>query len=233
MGIARCPVETPALVGVGIAENGELVVCDLCCGKSYLTFAVYYFLTQIKGRKVKMYGMDLKSDVIAFCAETAKELGFEGMTFLCGDVSSFEPEKRPSLVVSLHACDTATDLVLYNAIRLGAKVILSTPCCHHEMMKQLPGDVFPAVEKHPLLKQKLCDAFTDALRCKMLEAQGYKVTTLELIDPEETPKNIMIKAVAANVPKEKKQKALEEYKETCRALGVSPALGRLLEGGSI
>ena len=205
-----------------LPAEGELCVCDLCCGKSYLTFAVYYYLTALKGRQVKMYGMDLKSDVIAFCKQTAKDLQFEGMEFVCGDIHEFEPEKAPDLVISLHACDIATDMVLYNAVRLKAKVILSTPCCHHEMMNQLCCPPLSFVSKHSILKQKLCDSLTDALRCLRLEAEGYKVSAIELIDPEETPKNVMIRAIFADTPPQKRAKAYEEYKQTVEFLGVSP-----------
>jgi hypothetical protein len=205
-----------------LPQSGTLCVCDLCCGKSYLTFAVYYYLTALKKRSVKMYGMDLKSDVIAFCKQTASELGFEGMEFLCGDIHKFSPDTAPDLVISLHACDIATDIVLYNAVRLKAKVILSTPCCHHEMMNQLNCQSLSFVSKHSILRQKLCDSLTDALRCLRLEAEGYKVSALELIDPEETPKNVMIRAIFANTPQEKREKAYGEYLKTVEFLGVSP-----------
>lgn len=205
-----------------LPSTGELCVCDLCCGKSYLTFAVYYYLTALKGRTVKMYGMDLKSDVISFCKETAKELGFEGMEFICGDIHGFHPEKTPDLVISLHACDIATDMVLYNAVRLQAKVILSTPCCHHEMMGQLSCTELDFVSKHSILRQKLCDSLTDALRCLRLEAEGYKVSAMELIDPEETPKNVMIRAVFANTSEDKRRKSYEEYLRIAQFLGVTP-----------
>ncbi|MBQ8911851.1 MAG: SAM-dependent methyltransferase [Clostridia bacterium] len=210
-----------------LPKDGTLCVCDLCCGKSYLTFAVYYYLTELKKRTVKMYGMDLKSDVIAFCRETARELSFDGMEFLCGDIHSFHPERQPDLVISLHACDIATDIVLYNAVRLKAGVILSTPCCHHEMMGQLQCDELSFVSKHSILRQKLCDSLTDALRCLRLEAEGYKVQAMELIDPEETPKNVMIRAVYANTPEEKRKQAYEEYLKTVAFLGVDPYYERI------
>ena len=209
-------------------KNIPLCVCDLCCGKSYLTFAVYYYLTTIRRRKVKMYGVDLKKDVMDFCRETAAELGFESMEFFCKDISDFHPSEKPDLVISLHACDIATDIVLYNAVRLEAKVILSTPCCQHEMMKQLLCPELDFLKGHPLFRQKVCDAFTDALRCKRLEAEGYKVTSIELIDPEETPKNILIKAFKASVPAEKREKALYEYRKATEFLGVRPYLDKLL-----
>ena len=131
-------------------------------------------------------------------------------------------EAQPDLVISLHACDIATDIVLYNAVRLKAKVILSTPCCHHEMMNQLNCTALSFVSKHSILNQKLCDSLTDALRCLRLEAEGYKVGALELIDPEETPKNVMIRAIFANTDEKKREKAYAEYLKTVEFLGVSP-----------
>ncbi len=210
-----------------LPETGQLVVGDLCCGKSYLTFAAYYFLTEVKKRDVKMYGVDLKSDVISFCRETARELGFCGMEFFCANILEFDFPKTPHLVLSLHACDIATDIVLYTAVRSSAKVILSTPCCQHEMANQLQCEQLHFVKEHSLLLQKMCDAFTDALRCKRLEAEGYKVITLELIDPEETPKNIMIKAIKTDSTPEKRDKALEEYREALEFLKVHPFLDKL------
>ena len=159
-----------------------------------------------------MRGVDLKPDVIAYCNDVCEMLGFDTLQFLCGDIGKYTPEFSPSLVISLHACDTATDLVLENAMRWGAKVILSTPCCHHELNHTINCPALSFVTKHSMLRQKLCDAATDALRLKLLEANGYAVDALELIDPEETPKNIMLRAVKksdGNTPTAKR--AMEEY----------------------
>lgn len=213
--------------------EGTLRVCDLCCGKSYLTFAVYYYLTALKGRTVVMYGVDLKKDVIDFCKETAKELAFGGMQFECGNIFDFDPKEKIHLVISLHACDIATDIVLSNAVRLDAEVILSTPCCHHEMMKQLDCPELSFVSEYSMFRQKMCDALTDALRCKRLEAAGYRVTALELIDPEETPKNIMIRAVKGRVSEKKKEAALAEYQAAITFLKVDPYLNKLLQGDAL
>lgn len=175
--------------------KGEIVIADLCCGKSYLSFAVYHYFANILGYKVTMTGVDLKPDVIAYCSEVAEKLGMTGLSFLCGDIAAFETEKAPDLVVSLHACDTATDLVLEKATAWEAKVILSTPCCHHELNHTLNCPALSFVAEHAMLRQKLCDAATDALRLKLLEARGYRVAALELIDPDDTPKNIMLRAI--------------------------------------
>ena len=198
-------------VYTSLPHMGKLTICDLCCGKSYLTFAAYYYFTEIKKRDIIMYGVDLKKDVIEYCDSVAKRAGFDNLHFLCSDITAFECE-HADMVISLHACDIATDIVLYNACRLGAKVILSTPCCHHEMMHQIDCDELSFITKHSILKQKLCDAATDALRAMRLEAEGYKVSTLELIDPEETPKNTMIKAIKGQLTPEKRNYILGKYK---------------------
>ena len=142
-----------------------------------------------------MTGVDLKPDVVEYCNSVAGKLGFDGLEFICGDVGLYDTEDHVHLVISLHACDIATDLVLKKAAGWGADVILSTPCCHHEMNHTLKCDALSFIADHSMLRQKLCDAATDALRLKRLEADGYAVCTLELIDPEETPKNIMLRAL--------------------------------------
>ena len=195
-----------------LPKEGTLYVCDLCCGKSYLSFAAYHYLRIVLGRDVVMRGVDLKPDVIEYCNGVCEMLGFDTLEFLCGDIGKYDPEFSPALVISLHACDTATDLVLENAMRWGAKVILSTPCCHHELNHTINCPALSFVTEHSMLRQKLCDAATDALRLKLLEANGYSVAALELIDPEETPKNIMLRAIKKhgdNTPATKR--AMEEY----------------------
>ncbi len=206
--------------------QGELYVLDLCCGKSYLTFAAYWFLTEVKKREVKMVGADLKQDVIEYCSRVASKVGFDGLSFVCCDINKFEPERRPNLVLSLHACDIATDIVLTNAARLGAEVILSTPCCQHEINSQLSnksdlGKALSPVLEHSLIKQKLAVALTDALRCKRLEASGYSVDVTELIDPENTPKNLLIRAVRTQMSERRREAARKEFDALCAAFGIS------------
>ena len=200
-------------------------VCDRCCGKSYLSFAAYHYFANVRGAEVTMYGADLKSDVIEYCNEVAEKLAFDGLHFVCADINKFEPEwkngRGVDLVISLHACDTATDVVLRNAVRWGADVILSTPCCHHELNHTLNCPALSFIADYSMLKQKLCDAATDALRLKYLEANGYSCDALELIDPEETPKNVMLRAVAKkNFSKDSAaaKKAAREYEEARRFL---------------
>lgn len=209
-----------------LPAEGSLTVCDLCCGKSYLTFAVYYYLTEMKQRTLRMYGVDRKPDVIAYCSDLAAAVHCEGLTFLCQDVNTFDPGEKVDMVVSLHACDIATDMVLDFAVRKRVQVVLSTPCCHHEMMGQLTCPSLSFLTGHSLLKQKLCDAATDALRALKLEAFGYAVEVLELIDAEETPKNVMIRAYRLrHADPVRCRLARTRYREAVSFLGVSPYLG--------
>ena len=178
-----------------LPATGTLRICDLCCGKSYLSFAAYHYFTEVLGRDVRMTGVDLKPDVVAYCNEVAQKLHFDGLEFLCGDVNKYTCSEHVHLVISLHACDIATDFVLNKATEWQADVILSTPCCHHEMNHTINCEALSFITEHSMLRQKLCDAATDALRLKRLESCGYTVCALELIDPEETPKNIMLRAL--------------------------------------
>ena len=201
-----------------LPETGELVVYDLCCGKSYLSFAVYHYLKNVMGREVKMYGVDLKADVIEYCNTVARDVGFDTLEFYCGDITKYECTEKPHLVISLHACDIATDIVLDKAIAEDAKVILSTPCCHHELNHTIKCKPLSFVTEHSMLRQKLCDAATDALRLKRLEANNYSCVAVELIDPEETPKNILLRAIKkpstpANL---KRAKAAEQEYEAAK-----------------
>ena len=196
-----------------LPAEGEIRIYDLCCGKSYLSFAVYHYLTEIKGRKIYLYGADLKRDVIIWCENLAKELGYNGMRFEVGDISEFVPDDKPHMVISLHACDIATDIVLDTAIRLQAEIILSTPCCHRYLNGKVVASELDFITRYPHLSGKLCEAITDALRLARLKANGYNVMALELTDPENTPKNTLIKAVKNPKMSEKdRQKALDEYK---------------------
>ena len=175
--------------------EGELNVFDLCCGKSYLSFAVYYFLTEIKGRKTKMLGIDLKRDVILWCENLARELGFSGMKFIVSDISETPKNITPDLVISLHACDVATDIVLDTAAALRARIILSTPCCHRYLNDKVKNESLAFVGDYPHLRNKLCEAMTDGISLARLRASGYEVSALELTDPDDTPKNTLIKAI--------------------------------------
>ena len=190
----------------------KIAICDLCCGKSYLSFAVYHYFSKIKGYDVTMTGVDLKPDVVARCNDAAKKLGFDGLGFICENVNTFTPAILPSLVISLHACDIATDFVLNRAVEWKADVILSTPCCHHELNHNINSPELSFITDYSMLRQKLCDAATDALRLCRLEAKGYSTVALELIDPDETPKNIMLRAVRKKNFDPKSKAAIEAQK---------------------
>ena len=210
-----------------IAATNDLYILDLCCGKSYLSFALYYYFSTIRNYNVTMDCVDLKADVIAFCNDIAAKLNYTGLHFVAGDIRTFQIQRTPDLTVSLHACDIATDIVLAKGIDSGSRVILSTPCCHHEMMHQLKpqGNYTDFLLEHSILKQKLADAATDALRCKVLEINGYDVTALELIDPEETPKNVLIRGIKqTSTNKTYIEKLKNEYITICDTLGIHPYL---------
>ncbi|MBQ8174952.1 MAG: SAM-dependent methyltransferase [Clostridia bacterium] len=178
-----------------LPKSGWLTVFDLCCGKSYLSFAVYHYLHVIRGREVSLLGVDLKRDVIEDCERIASSCDFRGMRFICGDVRQAVPSGAPDLVMSLHACDIATDIVLETAVRLKARVILSTPCCHRYVSHHLACEPLAFAAQHPQLRGKLCEALTDALRILRLESAGYATMATELTDPENTPKNTLLRAV--------------------------------------
>lgn len=202
--------------------TGRIRICDLCCGKSYLSFAVYHYFRFVRGMEVRMTGVDLKPDVIEYCSQIAKKLGFDGLEFLCGDINDYQTDDLPALVISLHACDVATDIVLRKAAGWHTPVILSTPCCHHELNHTLNCPELAFIGDYSMLRQKLCDAATDALRLCLLEAQGYSTAALELIDPEETPKNIMLRAILRRNfdPNGREAAALRERYERARAFLV-------------
>ena len=196
-------------------------ICDLCCGKSYLSFAAYHYFANVRGMQVSMTGVDLKPDVIEYCNTTARELGFDGLEFIRMDVNDYEPEVLPSIVISLHACDVATDVVLHKASEWKAEVILSTPCCHHELNHGIDCKELSFITQHSMLRQKLCDAATDALRLARLEAEGYSTSAVELIDPNETPKNVMLRAFRKknfNPDSDEAAAARQRYKDAKRFL---------------
>ena len=220
-------LEMVADIEHNITNSEELYILDLCCGKSYLSFAIYYYFTKVRHCNVVMDCVDLKQDVISYCSQVAEKLGYDGLHFVAGDIRHFPIRRTPDLTVSLHACDIATDIVLAKGIDSGSKVILSTPCCHHEMMHQLKpqGSATDLLLEHSILKQKFADAATDALRCKILQINGYDVAALELIDPEETPKNVLIRAVKAKMLKPQKLAQYKrEYEELCQMLNIHPYL---------
>ncbi len=194
-----------------LPEQKPLKIYDLCCGKSYLSFAVYYYLVKLKGREVTLIGVDLKKDVISWCEHTAASVGFTGMRFVYDDITNVDKSEKVDMVISLHACDVATDIVLDTAARLEAQVILSTPCCHKYLNGRVSNESLSFVTKHPQLSNKLCEAFTDAIRLARLKTYGYSVSAKELTDPENTPKNTLLVAVKRRFADAKLKVYKEQY----------------------
>lgn len=207
------------------AKEGELMILDFGCGKSYLTFAMYYYLHVLKGYDIRIIGLDLKSDVISHCNELARKYGYKKLKFLEGDIADYTGADRVDMVVTLHACDTATDFALAKAVGWNARVILSVPCCQHELNRQMYNEILEPVFKYGLIKERMAALVTDALRAEYLEGEGYDVQILEFIDMEHTPKNILIRAVRSG-----KQGENHEAVRRCEEfLHVAPTLGRLLD----
>lgn len=206
----------------------EITIIDFGCGKSYLTFAMYYYLCILKKYKVKMIGLDLKKDVIAHCQKLSEKYGYRDLVFLEGDIASYEGVDSVDMVVSLHACDTATDYALEKAVNWGAKVILSVPCCHHELNKNVKCDTLNNMFQYGVIKERTAALFTDALRANILELRGYQTQILEFIDMEHTPKNLLIRAVKTNGTEGKTEQKKSEYEAMIQLLGYEPLLGKLL-----
>lgn len=210
-----------------VLENGrELTVIDFGCGKSYLTFAVYYYLHEKKGYDLKIIGLDLKEDVIRNCNHLAEEFGYEKLHFQTGDIADYEGTDQVDLVITLHACDTATDYALAKAVRWNAKAILSVPCCQHELNGQIENEMLKPILKYGLLKERIAALVTDGLRAELLEQAGYHVQVLEFIDMEHTPKNILLRAVWED--KKKTEKSGESLRGCMDFLHVQPTLAALL-----
>ncbi|WP_026835868.1 class I SAM-dependent methyltransferase [Eubacterium xylanophilum] len=176
-------------------KSREITIVDFGCGKSYLTFAIYYYLTVQNDFKVNMVGLDLKEDVIEHCNKLAEQYGYDKLKFYVGDIADFEGKKRVDMVITLHACDTATDYALEKAVKWSAKVILSVPCCQHELNKQIKAEELSPILKHGILKERFAALATDAIRAEILESKGYDTDILEFIDMAHTPKNLLIRAV--------------------------------------
>jgi len=208
-----------------LEQKQEITILDFGCGKSYLTFAMYHYLKVIRDLDVRIIGLDLKEDVIKKCSELAKCYGYDKLTFLVGDIASYKGLSKVDMVVTLHACDTATDYALAKAVEWGADVILSVPCCQHELNTQIHSEALAPLLRYGLIKERVAALFTDALRAELLAEQGYQTQILEFIDSSHTPKNILIRAVKNG---EKKQnKKLEKCMDT---LGVNPLLVHLFKG---
>ncbi len=207
-----------------LKKEKEITILDFGCGKSYLTFAMYYYLHELKGYDIRIIGLDLKKDVIQYCNGLAGKYGYKKIQFLEGDIAEYEGVSKVDMVVTLHACDTATDYALAKAVGWKADVILSVPCCQHELNGQMENDILLPIMKYGLLKERMAALVTDGLRAQYLEQEGYDVQVLEFIDMEHTPKNILIRAVR----NEKKKKTSDMTKVCEEFLHVQPTIGRLL-----
>ena len=208
-----------------LRPEGTLRVVDFGCGKSYLTFAIHHLLTVLRGREVELVGLDLKEDVIAACSALAKQSGAAGLRFELGDIAGFDARQDVDLVVSLHACDTATDEALAQAVRWAADAILAVPCCQKEAYRQLESSLLAPLLRHGLAKERFASLVTDALRAQLLELAGYRTQLVELVALEHTAKNVLIRAVKGKPAGADVRRAYEELRDS---LGLDPALERLL-----
>ena len=200
-------------------------IIDFGCGKSYLTFAMYYYLHELQHRDIQVTGLDLKTDVIKHCNELAEKLGYDRLKFERGDISTYEGTDVADMVVTLHACDLATDYALDKAVKWGARVILAVPCCQHELNRQITCDPLKPVLKYGIIKERIAALLTDALIANLLEQQGYETQILEFIDMEHTPKNLLIRAVKKGSMRPKHSTDIRTVEEL---LHVAPTLDKLL-----
>ena len=206
-------------------------IIDFGCGKSYLTFAMYYYLKVLKHYDIRITGLDLKQKVIEDCQALADRYGYDGLQFLCGDIADYNGTDEVDMVVTLHACDTATDYALYKAVKWHASVILSVPCCQHELNRKMQCETLSGAFQYGLIKERTAALMTDAMRGQLLEMKGYKTQLLEFIDMEHTPKNILIRGVKSKglLPKAARKQQMENYQKCRDFFGVELTLEKLFK----
>ena len=206
-------------------------IIDFGCGKSYLTFAMYYYLKVLKHYDIRITGLDLKQKVIEDCQALADRYGYDGLQFLCGDIADYNGTDEVDMVVTLHACDTATDYALYKAVKWHASVILSVPCCQHELNRKMQCETLSGAFQYGLIKERTAALMTDAMRGQLLEMQGYKTQLLEFIDMEHTPKNILIRGVKSRglLPKAARKQQMENYQKCRDFFGAELTLEKLFK----
>lgn len=208
-----------------IPENSTIV--DMGCGKSYLTFATYYYFNVIKNKNVKIDGYDLKKDVVEYCNSLSEKFGFDNLKFYCKDIAEIgNDDNKISMIITLHACDTATDYAIYHGIRWNCNVIINVPCCQHELFHQMKNSAFPIITEHGILKERFAAMLTDSIRSRILNLVGYKSEIMEFIEVENTPKNLMICSIKNNKPMDNNKK--RELDEIIEQYGISPTLYNLI-----
>ena len=218
-----------------LPRNREITIVDFGCGKSYLTFAIYHFLKVLKGLDVRIIGLDLKSEVIDKCNKLARKYNYDKLDFIQGDIASYDEDIKVDMVVSLHACDTATDLSLAKAVKWNAAVILAVPCCQHELNGQIKNEVLAPILSYGIIKERMAALMTDGLRAQMLESVGYETQILEFVEMEHTPKNLLIRAVKKGLSengvdkKASEARDVKELEKCMEFLHASPMLKGLLE----
>ena len=209
-------------------DKEEIRIIDFGCGKSYLTFVVYYYITEVLDKKAYITGLDLKEDVIEKCNATSRKYHYDNLKFELGDINGYKAEGCVDMVITLHACDTATDYALYNAVNWNASYILSVPCCQHEVNGQIENKVLAPMMKYGIIKERTAALVTDSVRAGVLEYCGYKTQLLEFVDMAHSPKNILIRSIKTNINREKRERSLREVRQMCEFLNIEPTLLKLL-----